>query len=229
MDLLGKVYAQDDVDTLAAPTFPFTPPFETPTPTPTTDGAKITLNTSDATLKVGEKTTVTVRVESDDVEIKAYKVVISYDPTKLRVTDKDAQISGTQVTFTDTFFNDTKNLASEQVGTIEITAATPSSAVTVNRNVADIEFEARATGTVTLEVIKDQSSLTDASDANALESTVPLVITISGDSTTPGGTPTPGLPKSGILDESPILTGIVGVLLVVTGIILAIRYRKVEK
>lgn len=229
MNIIGKVYAQEDVDTVAAPTFPFTPPFETPTPTPTTEGAKITLNTSDATLKVGDKTTVTIRVESDDVEIKAYKVVISYDPTKLRVIDKDTQTSGTQVSFTDTFFTDTANLASEQIGTIEVTATTPSSAVTVNRNVADIEFEARATGTVTLEIIEEQSSLTDTNDANALESTVPLVITIAGDSTTPTGTPTPVLPKSGIFDESPILTGIVGVLLVITGIVLAIRYRKVEK
>ncbi|MBN1915836.1 hypothetical protein JW796_02455 [Candidatus Dojkabacteria bacterium] len=229
MNLLDKVYAQSNLDTLAAPTFPFTPPFEEQPPATTTDGAKISLNTSKATLKVGEKTTVTIRVESDDIEINTYKIVISYDPTKLGVIDKDAQTSGTQISFTDTYFTDNANLASEQIGTIEIAATTPSSAVTVNRNVADIEFEGRATGTVTLEIMDEHSSLTGTNNTNIPASTVPLVITITGDTTTPTIIPTPGLPKSGILDESPVLTGIVGILLVMTGIMLAIRYRKVGK
>ena len=225
MNSLFKAYAEG-VDTVAAPSFPFTPPDGGPTPTPT-DEPRIVLNADKTTLKVGETVKVTIKIESQDESLKNYKVVISYDPTILKVIDKSTTETGVQISYIDTFFTQSTNVASESLGTIELSAASPSSAVTVNRNVGEIEFQALKADDTTVEVLEEQSLLTNASDANVLKSTVPIVITVTGSTGEPA--PTPGLPKSGFIDNYPVVSWVIGIVLVLTGISIGIKYGKKDK
>ena len=226
MNSLFKAYAEG-VDTVAAPSFPFTPPDGGVTPPPASDEARIVLNADKTSLKVGETVTVTIKVESQDETLKSYKVVLSYDPTVLKVIDKSTSETGVQISYTDTFFTESTNVASESLGTIEISAASPSTAVTVNRNVGEIEFQALKADDTTVEVLEDQSLLTNSSDANVLQSSVPIVITVTGSTGEPA--PTPGLPKSGFIDDYPVVSWVVGILLVIAGISLGIKYGKKDK
>lgn len=226
MDFL-RVHAQEvdnDVDTLAAPTFPFTPPLEDPDPLAAT--GEIILDSEKAVFEIGEAFTLTVRIESGELELTEYNIVISYDPTLLQITDEDSTTSGIQVNYTDTFFTEDVNLASTQLGTIQISGSTPTSGVTVNRNVAQIEFTTLKAGTDTLEVVENQSSLADGK-TDLLGTTIPLVITVTGEAEEPGDVIIPPvIPKSGIFDGMPLISGILGFLLVAIGIILGIKYRK---
>lgn len=151
-NLIPVVNAQE-LDTIAQPTFGVID-------IGTQGGslATVLLNSSSTAVKVGDRFKVTIEVKTNEQSINEYKILVDYDATKLSVVDQDSNTPGTQITFLDTVFsvsdpaND--NIASS-TGRITLLASTPSgNGFSVNRNVAEIEFQAQQIGAPTIKIVQ---------------------------------------------------------------------------
>jgi hypothetical protein len=148
-DLLApKAYAQSDA--IAQPTFG---PIDIGV-TPQAQ-AKILLTSNTTSLVVGQTFTIDVEIRTgspDLISVSEYQLVISFDPTKLKVLDADTSVAGTQIQFLDTLYQvveGTNNVTA--AGRITLTARTPSGAAyAINRSVARITFQAQQIGTTTI-------------------------------------------------------------------------------
>ncbi len=149
--LVPKVSAQS-FDALAQPTFGSID---------IGGGSSITgsvlLSSDKTSVTVGERFKVRVELKTNDVNISEYRVVVDFDPTKLTVIDADPSVNGTQVRVLDEVFTvpnplDDNTVAS--VGRIRVRASAPSTPLTVNKDVVEIEFQAQSAGSTGIKVVE---------------------------------------------------------------------------
>lgn len=149
--------AENGADALAQPTFG---PINIGDGSSTTS-ASVLLKSTKTSAAVGERFKVTVEVKTNEIQISEYRLVIDYDPSKIRPVDADPASNGTQITVLDTVFTpedpEEDNLAST-IGRIRLNATSvDGQRYAVNKDVVEIEFQAQATGSTTIKVVEDAS------------------------------------------------------------------------
>lgn len=217
---IAKALGGDD---LTSPTIPFNVPVGSITPLPSgITGPSITLSTNIVTLKKGDTAKIEVTIFTDRKEINSYKFSIKFNTSILKVIDADTNKAGTQISFSDTFFNVKTNTVSD-TGVISFESVAPDKGVSSITNSVRASFNVQALqdGTSLVEIIKADSSLLDSSGANILNSVNSVSLTVS--SQTVSQTPTPSVvtPKTGLIDDLGYTNAvIIGALLIITGIYL---------
>lgn len=150
IDLIPKVSAQE-VDATSQPTFG-----SINVNTGSTTNSSIRVVSDATSVVVGGKFKVKVEVKSNQITINQYRLVIDFDQTKLSVVDQDTATQGTQIKLLDTIFvveNPSQDNIVSNTGRITLIAKTSSgNAFQVNREVAEIEFQARESGNPTIKV-----------------------------------------------------------------------------
>lgn len=143
LDLVPKASAQ--ADATAQPTFGVLEGG--------TSGAssRMLVSSSNTEVTIGDTFTVTVAVNTNDIAINEYVVLLEYDPAVFSVIDQDSNSNGTQVTLLDTVFSidnpEQNNLATSD-GLIQVDASLSSgSSLTVNRDVIEVTFQAQSAAT----------------------------------------------------------------------------------
>ena len=124
-----------------------------------TTGARVIINSEKTSVNVGDKFTVTVRIETKAIEINMYKVVLDFDPGLFSVIDNDINVNGTQVKLLDTLFlpqtPETDNSVSLSTGRITVLAKTQSgNGFTANKDVIAIEFQSQKVGSGKISVVQ---------------------------------------------------------------------------
>jgi stringent starvation protein B len=125
--------------------------------------ASVLLKTDKTSVKEGETFKVRVEVKTGETAatINEYRLYVDFNPNRLTVIDQDSETEGTQINLLDTIFQveDTENQNKvTQDGRITLIAKTASgNSFQVNREVAEIEFQARTTGTTTIKVVEGSS------------------------------------------------------------------------
>ncbi len=228
--LIPKAHAQ--VDSFAQPTFG-----SIDIGGGTTVSGTVLLTSSSTSVTIGQKFKVTVAINTNDVNINEYRVVIDFDPTKLQVVDADPATAGTQIKFLDTVFEVEDQLQDNtvaNVGRIRLRAVAPSQPLAVNRNVAEIEFQAQTTGSPVIKVVEGttgtqlvrQAGIGLAYTSNEVTVALSTQQTSGSGGTTTGGTNGQGTTPSGgqttpntalPTDLGSIITIFLGVILVVVG------------
>lgn len=163
------------------------------------------LRSSSTSVAVGDKFKVTVEIKTNTTTINEYRVVVDFDPARLQVVDQDPATTGTQIKLLDTIFvveNPQTDNTVSPTGRITLIAKVPSgNAFQVNRDVAEIEFQAQTVGSSNIRIFQDvngsrlirQSGVGVAFTPNQV--TV-QVTTASGTNTSTGGTTAPPPPPS---------------------------------
>ena len=230
--IIPPVHAQT-TDAISQPTFG-----EILAGTNSTTTSKITLNADKTSVKIGDTFKVKVRIETNNLKINEYKVVVKFDSSKLSVIDQDTTTIGNQVKVLDNIFTptdpSTDNLVSGDTITVDAKAPTGSE-YQVNGDVIEIQFQAQNQGTSTLRIGQgiDGSRLTKLNGQSVAftVSEVPIEIkSLTGAgvttpvstavvTTTTTGTST--IPNTAIGDNPGLLgTLIIGMVLIITGITL---------
>lgn len=148
---ISKVEAQT-LDALSQPTFG-----TIDTGPGTGTNASILVSSSVTAANISDTFKVRINIKTNSTAINQYKLIVQYDPAKLTVVDKNTQASGVQINLLDTIFQ-TANAATDNIatnGTITLTAKTASgTAFSVNRDVAEIEFQAQTAGTAEIKIVE---------------------------------------------------------------------------
>jgi len=240
IQLIPIVEAQS-LDTISQPTFG----------TITVSGgggvtASVLLTSDKSSVKVGDTFTVKINVKTNTLSISEYKIVISYDKSLLSVIDQDTTTAGTQIKLLDDVFtiaDPAKDNLVSTTGQITIDAKTTSgNSFQVNKDVAEIQFQAQAEGISTLKVTQGASgtqlirsngnSLTFTTNEVSVQSSTTVATNGGGtpiNTPTPTPTPTPQpsqvvsqIPNTGIKEDITSMSGVfVGLLLVATGLLMA--------
>jgi len=221
----------EDVIAQSEPTFPYDGPFEEPDQPPTAGEAIVRLSTSTSSLEIGSSVTCDLRIESNNEEVESYTLVISFDASVLEVVDADLTQTGTQINLTDDFFETQTNSVDNTSGTIQISAFASGTPQSVNRNVAQITFRAKRTGTSVVSVNRSASEVINDEDTDILASTTSLNLTVTGVSEQEEEQQEEEqLPVSGISDTLATLGGILsGLLMLYVGIKSFIERKKGEE
>ncbi len=242
LSLLPKIAAQSS--TIARPTFvtdiepkqsgqvtppPTQPPANQPPAsfpaTPLTGDAQITLESASSRFSTGRNFIIQLRVNTKGEKVKSYTAVISFDPQKLEIIDKNTSISGVQVEYNGSFTL-TENAANNTQGSVRLRAEN-TTATSFNQLVGALTFRAKTTGQTTISVNKTSSSVVDTASVNLLDSVNSLTINVTqtGDDSEVL-TPTTPLPIGGLnelpksdLPFSGILFLGVGVIFVYLGLL----------
>ena len=244
-NLIPIVNAQD-LDSLAQPTFG-----NIAVGSQTGSIASVLLSSTSTSTQVGQKFKVTLEIKTNEQQINEYKLAIDFDPAKLTVVDQDSVTAGTQVKLLDTVFTvatpQTNNTVST-TGRITLIANTPSgNGFSVNKNVAEIEFQAQTIGAASIKIAQGSTGTQlTRTNGTALNYTPnELSIQISAQSTTgntntgnTGGNTNTGntgntntntgttgntnvpttIPNTGLMDDLPYLPLAVGVVMVGIGV-----------
>ncbi len=149
LNLVPKVGAQS-TDGDIQPTFGSITGVDTPGTT-----ASITLTADNTTVAIGNNVNVDVEIKTGTFAIGEYRIIVDFDPTKLAVVDADPATPGTQIAYFDVVFSvSTGDNITSAAGRVTLIAKAPtSSALTVNRKVARITFQAQAQGSTTVRTV----------------------------------------------------------------------------
>jgi len=223
------------LDAVAKPTFPYDGPFQIPTNLVSGSTTGTLVLTSDtANPKVNDKFKVSITINTSTLEVKNYKVVITYDKTLVDVVDADTSKTGSQITLVDTFFQNKTNTVDTTTGKITLEGSN-TAAISVNRKVAEIEFKAKKAGTLVLNKESSNTVLVNALDTNTSLDYQALSVTIgttevatTTESTTTSSTSSSDLPTTAISgsDLSVIATVFTSVLLIILGVSFVSREKK---
>lgn len=252
MDLFTLVKALG-ADDFVSPTIPFVPPNGgiTPVPTVVTGGPSISLESNVISIKKGEKAKIKVVIFTEAKEIKGFTLKISYNPELFKIIDANANVSGVQVSYGNTYFLESENIVKTEEGAIYLKASsdTGTSAIT-NRVVAEFEAEALTKGIGNFQVIQNQSSLINSRNENILKTVNGVNVTVGditvytsvtpsitrtavpGQTGTTGpttGTPKPTTPKTALSDDLNYGGSVlIGIFLITAGIYLFRKKRSYD-
>lgn len=120
--------------------------------------ATILVRSNKTSVVVGERFKATVSIATNDLTINEYRIVLEFDPSKFSVVDSDLNTTGTQVKLLDSLFlvenPETDNIVSSG-GRIRLVAKTQTgNPFQVNRDVAEIEFQAQSIGASTIKIVQ---------------------------------------------------------------------------
>lgn len=137
----------------------------------------ISILTDSSSFPVGGEFSLNIKVAAGDTEVASYTVKLEYNSQIFSVVDADAEVSGTQVEFLDTTFNEVTNEVNTTTGTILIKGeiGTP---VTIDKVVAKVKFKSQQPGAAEIKVVKAESSIVDDTSANILETANGLSINV---------------------------------------------------
>ncbi len=224
------------LDAVAKPTFPYDGPFQIPSNlvSGSTSGTLV-LASDTASPKVNDKFKVSITINTSTLEVKNYKVVITYDKTLVDVVDADTSKTGSQITVVDTFFQNKTNTVDITNGKVTLEGSN-TAATSINRKVAEIEFKAKKEGTLILNKESSNTVLVNALDANATLDYQALSVVIGttevvaseSSTTTSSSSSSPDLPTTAISssDLSVIATIFTSVLLIILGVSFVSREKK---
>lgn len=123
--------------------------------------SSILLTADKTSVGIGERFTVKVKVTTNTLTVKEYRIVIKFDSASLSVIDQDNTTPGTQITLLDQVFQVEEPEVNNSVaiigdeGTITLLATAPEgSDLQVNTDVAEIEFQAQAEGSAPVQIIQ---------------------------------------------------------------------------
>jgi len=238
MNFLGLIQKAQatGADTLASPTFPYTPP-GTPVNNNTnpTTGRNIILQSDTTSVKVQEEFKVRIYLDTKTSSIQSFSVNISFDPSYFQVVDSDSATDGVQIDYLDSTFSAKTNTANNSTGVISVRAEVESSAqaTTITRSVAEITFLPIKKGSSKITVVESNSNLSNTSGVDILDNTNSLTFSIDTQAIQPvtpsgGDTNNPDIPKTGFLDSASLITASIGgILLIATGIYI-VRISKIN-
>ncbi len=221
-NIFQKIYAQG-VDTVVSPTLPVDPNLIGPLFEDATSGS-ISVNLISSTLQVnaGDLVDVDIEITTGEQSIKSFIIYIKYDPTILKIIDKD---------YIDTVFIDESDISiDETTGNIIIKANLQDSVASLNRTVANIRFTSLIPENTTITIDKDQSQILDEDGTNVFDKNNSLNIQIFADeeiiptpTTIPSLIPTPTaiiteIPKSDLTDPKGFLSMILGIVVLLSGV-----------
>ncbi len=159
-------------------------------------GSSILLRSDKTSVNVGDTFKVTIEIKTNELDISEYRLVVSYDPNQLTVIDNDPNKAGTQINLLDTLFqapNAEDNLVTQ--GRITLNTKTVSgNAFRVNRDVAEITFQALTQGSTVIKVetgVSGSHLIRLTGSELGYTSNEVTVQTSSAVSPTPTPTPTP--------------------------------------
>lgn len=218
--LVQEVIAQSE------PTFPYDGPFEEPDQPPTAGEAIIRLSTSASSLEIGSTATTDLRLESNNEQVESYTIVITFNASVLEVVDANLSQTGVQVNFVDDFSQVQTNSANNTTGVIQISAFASGTPQSINRNIAQITFRAKTSGTSVVSVNRSESQVVNDEDSDVLASSTSLNFTVTGETQTgqpsddgDGGDGTQPLPASGLFDTLATFGSVLsGLLMLYVGI-----------
>lgn len=250
LDIIPKVSAQSDA--IAQPTFGTIDGGDNQT-----TNAQVLLNTDTTEVEVGDQFTMRIELQTGDIEINKYNLIIEFDPNVFTVIDNNANESGTQVLLLDTVFSTTDIATDNVVDTLDgeiVVNAQISAAndLSVNRNVVEITFQAQtiASSVIRVKEGSDGTQLIRSSGQTVSYTTNQRTIdVVTADTETPQEpdpspdpqpqpptqpqTPAPEpieqIPDTSITGSAGGIAGLgIGVALIVVGITLFSRRKKVE-
>ncbi len=219
------------LDAVAKPTFPYDGPFQIPTNLVSGSTTGTLVLTSDTVNpKVDDKFKVSITINTSTLEVKNYKVVITYDKTLVDVVDANTSKTGTQITVVDTFFQNKTNTVDTTNGKITLEGSN-TAAISVNRKVAEIEFKAKKEGTLVLNKESSNTVLVNSLDTNTSLDYQALSVTIGATevaSTTTSSSTSSDLPTTAVsgADISVVATVFTSVLLIILGVSFVSREKK---
>lgn len=218
-------------DTLASPTFPYTPPgAPVNNNTTPTAGRNIILQSDTTSVKVQTSFKVRIYIDTKTSSVQSFSANISFDPNYFQVVDADDSTDGVQIDYLDSTFTATTNTVNNSTGLINLHAEVSSSsqATTLTRSVAEITFLPVKKGSSKITVVESNSNLMNTSSVDVLDNTNSLTFAIAAQTqqtqpTTPtnnnnnqGGT---SIPATGFMDSASLITASIGgILLIATGI-----------
>ena len=248
LNIFPKVYAQEaNSDAISQPTFGTINISQGGSQSST-----ILLKSTSTATKVGERFKVRVEVKTNNIPVSEYKVVIDFDPTKLQVVDQDSTVTGNQIKNLDTIFlptnPQTDNIVSA-TGRITFKGqTTDGNALSINREVLEIEFQTQAVGSSPIKIATGSTgSQLIRQNGSGISYTGNEVTLQISPATTGNGTTTPTVPANPITPTSQGSTGsgnkslpdtafeggvsdflIVGlsVMVIITGLAMSISRRK---
>lgn len=169
-NIFERVKAQGS-DAVASPTLPVDPnlsgnggPASTPIPTDpvTEDGTSITL-VSDKTngLEQDDSIKIDVEIETNEETASEFRIQIVYNPNKLELTNN---------TFVDTYFTEESSIEVDELsGDIIIQGKATSEARTINRSIAELNFDIVSSGIVNLTIEETGSLVKSETEENILK------------------------------------------------------------
>lgn len=176
---LWRVEAQ--VDGIASPTIPYTPPDGNPelTPTPQPEGPYITVLIDKPTIGLGDTATVTVRVDSHGQQISQYTVELLFDPNVIKVTDAQPIDAEIQVNSLETTFSVIGNQVAQNTGIISFSARNDSGTLSLtNKPVFNFQIEGLEDGFSDIKIDTGRSSMINAGSVNILQNTNDASVTV---------------------------------------------------
>jgi len=202
------------------------------------------LSSTSTSTQIGQRFKVTIEIKTNDQQINQYKILVDFDSTKLSLIDQDTTVAGSQIKLLDTVFTvetpATDNTVSS--GRITLIAGTPSgNGFSVNRNVAEIEFQAQQIGSANIKIVQGSvgSQLVRTNGTSLSFTPNELSVQISAQQVVPDVpdppdpviplpvTPNPGvvdiptiIPNTGIEDILPLMPLGAGIVLVSMGVVL---------
>lgn len=206
------------MDATSSPSFPFNGDFEIPEETQ----GSLSLQVSSSTLNKDETTYLDIYANSDSVEVSGVKVKISFSSSNLEAIDSNSTQVGAQAEIVNTNFLSQVNEINNEDGTITL-ELTADNAEVLSGPIARVQFKAIESGTATMEVVEQDSALTDSNNQNVLSSVQGSSISIQEQQTniTPppidDGNNTTDLPDTAIFGAP--LAGIFGVFFVIISLI----------
>ena len=243
LDLLIPVVNAQTLDSVSQPTFG---PIEVGTQNGVV--STVLLSSTSTATQVGQKFKVTVEIKTNAQLITEYQIVIDFDSSKLSVVDQDTTVQGTQIKLLDQVFtisNPQVNNIVSSTGRVFLVANIPSGTpISVNRNVAEIEFQAQQIGAASIKIVQGSTGtrLTRSNGTTLTYTPNELSVQISAtqsnnnnqntgnqntgntgvDTNTGNATQVPVvIPNTGIEDFQSLIPVLIGILLIVLGVMLS--------
>jgi len=218
--------------------------------------ASVLIKSDKTAINVGDTFKVTVTINTQNLTVSEYRVVVNYDPSALSVVDQDPSTPGTQVNILDNVFQvtnpQTNNVASNGSVVVDAKVNGSNEVPINNRDVIQITFQAQTAGTTTISVaqgtngtqlIKLQGtsvaftqneistviSSQSGSSSSSFSSSSSSISSSSSNSSGSSSSVPHVIPNTAITDNPELLGSLlIGVVLIITGASLT-RGRKNEK
>ncbi len=234
LDLIQKTKAEG-MDSLASPTFPFTPP-DNPNQghNNTSDTNKIILETDSTSIQIQKRTIIRIYIDATEEKITSFTIGISFDPQFFQVIDSDTTEAGVQINYIEPIFNVTKNNVNNSTGIITLQAKVENTeqAITLSRTIAEIELIPLKTGASEIKIIEENSNMLNTSSVNILSAVNSINFNINTNTeqtTNTDNQNTIYIPKTALnQDTKAFLSILSGILLVVSGLFIVKTIKNVK-
>lgn len=206
-------------DTTSSPSFPYNGDFEIPEETQ----GSLSLQASTTAVNKDETVYLDIYANSDSVAVNGVKVKISFSSSYLEVIDSNSTQVGAQVEIVNTNFLSQTNEVDNSNGEINLDLTTDTAEI-LSGPIARVQFKATESGTASIDILEQDSALTDSNNQNVLSSVQGTSISVQEQQTEiippppiDDGNTTPDLPNTALFGVP--IAGILGVFFVIISFI----------